>query len=40
MVKFSGPDVDLLLSNRAELLLALDEMRAKRGLATLPRISG
>jgi spoIIIJ-associated protein len=26
MVKFSGPDVDLLLSNRAELLLALEHV--------------
>src|SRR4051794_41306217 len=26
VVKFSGPDVDLLLSNRAELLLALEQV--------------
>ena len=26
VVKFSGPDVDLLLSNRAELLLALEHV--------------
>ncbi len=26
IVKFSGPDVDLLLSNRAELLLALEHV--------------
>src|SRR5258708_12931207 len=26
MVKFSGPDVDLLLSNRAEMLLALEHV--------------
>ena len=26
MVKFTGPDVDLLLSNRAELLLALEHV--------------
>ena len=26
MVKFSGPDVDLLLANRAELLLALEHV--------------
>ena len=26
MVKFSGPDVDLLLANRAELLLALEHL--------------
>jgi spoIIIJ-associated protein len=26
MVKFSGPDVDLLLNNRAELLLALEHL--------------
>jgi len=26
MVKFTGPDVDLLLSNRAELLLALEHI--------------
>jgi spoIIIJ-associated protein len=26
MVKFSGPDVDLLLANRAELLLALEQL--------------
>src|SRR5437868_3778611 len=26
MVKFSGPDVDMLLENRAELLLALEQL--------------
>ena len=26
VVKFSGPDVDLLLANKAELLLALEQL--------------
>ena len=26
MVRFSGPDVDLLLANKAELLLALEQL--------------
>jgi spoIIIJ-associated protein len=30
MVKFTGPDVDLLLSNRAELLLALEHVTMER----------
>jgi len=30
MVKFTGPDVDLLLSNRAELLLALEHVTMEK----------